>query len=137
MDELNYVPPESIGNTVRHYREKLSSFSKNADHIYESLTSRYQEIYRSKARIQEWEDELADISVQIQGKENMKQYEIELVDVKKRLKDLNDRKERLIREDATLKNDIERYKKVYDSLVAVSGKKQGNHAVYPVCGRNS
>lgn len=122
MDELNYVPPESIGNTVRHYREKLSSFSKNADHIYESLTSRYQEIYRSKARIQEWEDELADISVQIQGKENMKQYEIELVDVKKRLKDLNDRKERLIREDATLKNDIERYKKVYDSLVAVSGK---------------
>ena len=102
MDELNYVPPESIGNTVRHYREKLSSFSKNADHIYESLTSRYQEIYRSKARIQEWEDELADISVQIQGKENMKQYEIELVDVKKRLKDLNDRKERLIREDATL-----------------------------------
>lgn len=63
-----------------------------------------------------------NISVQIQGKENMKQYEIELVDVKKRLKDLNDRKERLIREDATLKNDIERYKKVYDSLVAVSGK---------------
>ena len=122
MNELNYVPPESIGNTVRHYREKLSSFSKNADHIYESLTSRYQEIYRSKARIQEWEDELADISVQIQGKENMKHYEIELVDVKKRLKDLNDRKERLIREDATLKNDIERYKKVYDSLVAVSGK---------------
>ena len=67
-------PPESIGNTVRHYREKLSSFSKNADHIYDSLTSRYQEIYRSKARIQEWEDELADISIQIRGKENMKQY---------------------------------------------------------------
>ena len=122
MEELNYVPPESIGNTVRHYREKLSSFSKNADHTYDSLTSRYQEIYRSKARIQEWDDELADISIQIKGKENMKQYETELVDVKKRLRELNDKKERLIRDDATLKNDIERYKKVYDSLVAVSGK---------------
>lgn len=122
MEELNYVPPESIGNTVRHYREKLNSFSRNADHTYDSLTSRYQEIYRSKARIQEWEDELADISVQIKGKENMKQYEVELTDVKKRLRDLNDKKERLIRDDATLKNDIERYKKVYDSLVAVSGK---------------
>lgn len=41
MEELNFVPPESIGNTVRHYREKLSTFSRNADHIYESLTSRY------------------------------------------------------------------------------------------------
>ena len=122
MEELNYVPPESIGNTVRHYREKLNSFSRNADHIYDSLTSRYQEIYRSKARIQEWDDELTDISVQIKGKENMKQYEVELTDVKKRLRDLNDKKERLIRDDATLKNDIERYKKVYDSLVAVSGK---------------
>lgn len=91
-------------------------------HTYDSLTSRYQEIYRSKARIQEWDDELTDISVQIKGKENMKQYEVELTDVKKRLRDLNDKKERLIRDDATLKNDIERYKKVYDSLVAVSGK---------------
>lgn len=122
MEELNFVPPESIGNIVRHYREKLLSFSKNADHIYDSLTSRYQEIYRSKARIQEWEDELADISVQIKGKEHMKRYEIELVDVKKRLRELNDKKERLIRDDAILKSDIERYKKVYDSLIAVSGK---------------
>lgn len=122
MDELNYVPPESIGNTVRHYRERLSSFSRNADQTYDSLTSRYQEIYRAKARIQEWEDELTDISAQIQGKESMRQYESELVDVKNRLKELNSKKERLIREDATLKGEIERYKKVYDSLIAVSGK---------------
>lgn len=122
MEELNYVPPESIGNTVRHFREKLSSFSRNADYAFESLTSRYQEIYRSKARIQEWEDELADISVQIKGKDNMKQYETELIDVKSRLRDLNAKKERLIRDDATLKSEIERYKKVYDSLIAVSGK---------------
>ncbi len=122
MEELNYVPPESIGNTVRHYREKLSSYSRNADHTYDSLSSRYQEIYRAKARIQEWEDEIADISIQIKGKESMKQYEAELVDIKNRLKDLNAKKERLIREDATLKSEIERYKKVYDSLIAVSGK---------------
>ena len=122
MEELNYVPPESIGNTVRHFREKLSSFSRNADYTFESLTSRYQEIYRSKARIQEWEDELADISVQIKGKDNMKQYETELIDVKSRLRDLNAKKERLIRDDATLKSEIERYKKVYDSLIAVSVK---------------
>ena len=122
MEELNYVPPESIGNTVRHYREKLNSFSRNAEHTYESLTSRYQAIYRYKARIQEWDDELADISVQIQGKENMKQYESELIDVKNRLKDLNAKKERLIRDDATLKSQIESYKKAYDSLIAVSGK---------------
>lgn len=122
MEELNYVPPESIGNTVRHYREKLASFSRNADYTFDSLKSRYQEIYRLKIRIQEWEDELADISVQIKGKDSMKKYETELLDVKGRLRDLNSKKEHLIRDDATQKNEIERYKKVYDSLIAVSGK---------------
>lgn len=122
VEELNYVPPESIGNTVRHYRDKLNTFSRDADYTYESLVSAYQEIYRAKARIQEWEDELADISLQIKGKENMKQYETELLDIKTRLKELHAKKERLIREDEKLKSEIERYKKVYDSLIAVSGK---------------
>ena len=122
MAELAYVPPESIGNTVRHYREKLSSFARPAERTFESLTERYESIYRSKTRIQDWEDELAEISGQIKGKENMRQYEAELVDVKTRLRDLSSKKERLIRDDAAQQNDIDRYKKVYDSLVAVSGK---------------
>lgn len=122
MEELNYVPPESIGNTVRNYKDKIAGFSRGVDSTYESLCSRYQEIYRAKTRIQEWEDQVLEISKQIQGKENMKQYESELVDIKKRLKDLHTKKEQLIRDDATLKSEIERYKKVYDSLVAVSGK---------------
>lgn len=122
MAELAYVPPESIGNTVRHYRDKLQSFSRPAERVYDSLTESFESVYRSKTRIQEWEDELLGISSQIKGKENMRQYEIELVDVKKRLRDLNAKKERLIRDDQAQKSDIDRYKKVYDSLVAVSGK---------------
>lgn len=122
IEELQYVPPESIGNTVRHYKEKLSNFSRYADRTYESLDLRYHEIFRSKTRIQEWEDELLEVSDQIKGKENMKQYEVELSDIKKRLRDLNNKKERLYVEDGGQKRDIESYKKVYDSLVAVSGK---------------
>ena len=68
MAELAYVPPESIGNTVRHYREKLSSFSRPAERTYDSLDERYKAILRSKGRIQDWEDELQSISDQISGK---------------------------------------------------------------------
>ena len=122
MDELNYVPPESIGNTVRHYRDTLSTFSRPAERTYESLQERYQSIYRSKTRIQEWDDEVIEISASIKGKENMRQYEAELSDIKTRLRSLNDKKERLIRDDAAQKSEIDRNKKVYDSLVAVSDK---------------
>lgn len=122
MDELSFVPPESIGNTVRHYREKLSSFSRPAERGYENLQNRYKEIYRYKTRIQDAEDELNSVSEQIKGKENMRRYEEELSDVKKRLRDQNDKKDRLIRDDAVQDGEISRNKKLYDSLAGASDK---------------
>src|SRR5699024_10038717 len=46
----------------------------------------------------------------------------ELTDIRSRLRDLHAKKDRLNRDIGALKGDIERYKKVYDSLTAVSGK---------------
>ena len=124
IEELSFVPPESIGNTVRHYRDKLDSFSRPADRTYSSLEERYKSILRSKNRIQEWEDESQDISNQILGQENMQRYESELSDIRKRLRDLHSKKDRLNRDDGAQKNETERYQKVYNSLTAVSGKNQ-------------
>ena len=122
MAELAYVPPESIGNTVRHYRERLSSFSRPAELIYSSLDERYRAILRSKSLIQEWEDEHQTIGTQISGKENMRRYEQELADIRVRLRDIHAKKDRLNRDDGALKSDIDRCKKLYDSLTAVSEK---------------
>ena len=122
MAELAYVPPESIGNTVRHYRERLSSFSRPAERTYSSLDERYRAILRSKNRIQEWEDEHQTIGTQISGKENMRRYEQELADIRVRLRDIHAKKDRLNRDDGALKSDIDRWKKLYDSLTAVSEK---------------
>ena len=124
MEELSFVPPESIGNTVRHYRDKLDSFSRPADGTYSSLKERYGSILRCKTRIQEWEDESQDISDQIAGKENMQQYESELSDIRGRLRELHEKKDRLNQEDGAQRNEIKSYQKLYNSLTAVSGKNQ-------------
>lgn len=122
MVEKDYALPESIGNTIRHYRDKLKNFSRPGKKIYDNLFERFEYVCSLKTHIQEWEDELSDTSDQIKGKENMRQYEIQLIDVKKRIDGLNARKEHLIRDDQTQKGSIDRYQKVYDSLAAVSGK---------------
>ena len=121
-EELAYVPPENIGNTVRHYRDKLSIFSRSADTTYDSITNRYAEIHRLMDRIQDMEDDLQRISESIKDTENMAQYEADLLDTKKRLRELNAKKERLIRDDGSYKQTIDSCQKLYDSLVAVSGK---------------
>ena len=120
--EMAFVPPESIGTTVRNYKDRLSSFSKASDKIFNGIKSRYEELLRSRNRVQDWNDELVEISEKIKGKDSMSTYEAELLDVKGRLRDQQAKRERLIREDESKKNDIERYQKMYDGLLAVSGK---------------
>ena len=122
--EKKYVPPESIGTTVRNYRDRLSAFSSGYERIYESINTRYEELYRSKARIQEWNDDLEEISEKIKGKdgEKIKRLEKELLDIKNRLRELNAKKEKLIRDDEAKRQEIERFQKISDGLIAVSGK---------------
>lgn len=122
VEQLSFVPPESIGNTVHHYRSKLSIFLEKANMPYDSLNILYKEILRAQSRIYECQEELADINSQIDGKENMAHYNEELHDVKKRLRDFNRKKEQLISNDGGHIKDIDTYKKIYESLVAVSSK---------------
>ena len=120
--ELAYVPPESIGYTVRHYREKLDTFSNSADRIYEYLTDHCKNVMNSKERINDWSDTLYEISNRIKGKENMKKYEVELSDVNNRIYEQNRKKENLLSDDGFQKNEMERYKKIYDKLISTSSK---------------
>ena len=122
MDEMHYVPPESIGITVRHYRDRLKLFSRDGARVYENIRQRYEEIHRCKERIAEWEDDLADLRQKISGKENMARYENEHADIRKRLRELNATKDSLNRRDGALARDIESYQKIYDSLTARSQK---------------
>jgi DNA sulfur modification protein DndD len=120
--EIPFTPPEHIGTTIRNYKERLTAFISGNSRIFDSISTRYEELYRSKALVQEWNDELEDISERIKGKENMERFERELIDIKNRLRELNAKKERLIRDDEAKKQEIERFQKIYDGLIAVSGK---------------
>ncbi|WP_226537433.1 AAA family ATPase [Fictibacillus halophilus] len=122
MYELEFLPPQSIGTIIRNFREKIEMYHSTNTSYFNNLQSKYEDIFRSKNRIQEWQDEVNEISDEIKDKVNMKKYEDELVDVKNRLRDFNNKKERLISEDGGCASEIERYQKVYDSLIAVSGK---------------
>lgn len=122
MAEIKYVPPESIGNTVRLYRERLKSLSHSSERTYDRLKQLCESIEHSKSRIHDWEYELEDCRKKISGKENMARYESELADIRYRLRELEAKKSRLYQDDGAQKRDIEQYQKIYDSLTANSAK---------------
>lgn len=122
MAEIKFVPPESIGITVRNYRQMLRNFSKSFDRIYDRLAEIHDNIEYSKSRIQDLQYEVDDYSKKIVGKENMSKFENELTNIKRRLKELESKKEDLIQKDGALENEINQYQKLYDALIASSEK---------------
>lgn len=122
LEEMRFVPPESIGNTVRNYLSQMKTYSNSTDAFMQSINSRYNELYRSKARVIEYTAEVEEISEQIKGAANVRDYEIELQEVKSRLKEFNAKKDAAIRAEISTEKDIENKQKLYDSLIAKNEK---------------
>ena len=67
----------------------MKSYAGSTDAFMQSINSRYNELYRSKARVLEYAAEIEEISDQIKGAESVRNYEIELQEVKSRLKEFS------------------------------------------------
>ena len=124
MEQIKFVPPESIGTTIKNFKKDIQQYDKiNAnDRFFQTIQSRIADILRFKNRIQEWEEEIVDIEQQIEGKDDAKKYQIELNDVKTRLKEKTKAKELAIAKIAEAESRKERFKKIYDTLIAKSDK---------------
>ncbi|MCF2657510.1 AAA family ATPase [Lacrimispora saccharolytica] len=121
MEELKYVPPESIGTTIKNYKKAIKQYGRMAAGYVEGLDSKIKAISRSSDRIDEWQEEITAISAKISDT-NFAPIEEELSDVKARLKDEEDKKLSKIREDDDCKRNVEKYKNIYERLTSSSAK---------------
>lgn len=124
MEQIKFVPPESIGTTIKNFKKDIRNYDKinTNDRFYLSIQSRIADALRFRSRIQEWEEEISDIEKQIEGKEDAKKYQLELNDVKNRIKEKTKTKELAIAKIAEADSRKERFKKIYDTLIAKSDK---------------
>ena len=122
IKEKQYLPPQSIGTMIRIFTKELSVYKSSANICFDNVKNNYTDIHRYKGRIQEWEDEVEDISKKIQGKDNVAKYEQELRDVKGRLRENCEKRENLNMDIGACCNEIDRYQKLYESLSTASGK---------------
>lgn len=124
MEQIKFVPPESIGTTIKNFKKDIANYDKvnSNDRFYQTIQSRIADILRYKNRIQEWEEEISNIEKEIEGKEDAKKYQIELNDVKTRLKEKTKIKEQAIAKIAEAESRKDRFKKIYDTLIAKSDK---------------
>lgn len=121
-EEMRYCPPENIGSAVRHFREDLAVFKSDPDEVMESVENAWVNISAAKIRIQDSQDAISDIEERIAGKGNIGNLQLELNNVKQRIKDLNEKRDSLIKEKGEKSKEIEHCKKTYDTYAMASEK---------------
>lgn len=122
VEQIKYVPPESIGTTIRNFKKDVKFHDTINNTFYNDIETKVGEIMRYKKRIADWEDEVEQLEKKIEGKENAKDYQLELNDVKGKIKERTGTKESAIANKAKADARKDRFKKIYDALILKSDK---------------
>lgn len=124
IEQIKYVPPEAIGTTIKNFKKDIKMYDRNNvnNRFYDTLQSRIKKILQLKKNIEDWEEEVSAIEQQIEGKEDARSYQIQLNDVNTRLNAKRNEESKAIATIAEADSRKERFKKVYDQLIAKSDK---------------
>jgi len=122
MKESDYLPPQSIGTSIRLFREQMKMYQKGSENYHGNIERKFIDICAYRDRIQNWEDDVEEISIKIKGKDNFAKYENELSDVKVRLRRFYDESESISRDEGACANEIEKAHKSYNSFVSATSK---------------
>lgn len=124
IEQIKYVPPEAIGTTIKNFKKDIKMYDRNNvnNRFYDTLQSRIKKILQLKKNIEDWEEEVSAIEQQIEGKEDARSYQIQLNDVNTRLNAKRNEESKAIAKIAEADSRKERFKKVYDQLIAKSDK---------------
>lgn len=121
-EEMRYCPPESIGTAVRNYRNELGHFRGDQDEILQGMQDRRANIFLTTERIQEKDEQIDQLSEQLKGIPDLSKYESARDDVKKQLRAEHKKRDSLVGEDTSKRNEIDRYQKIYDATASTSDK---------------
>lgn len=131
-EEMKYCPPESIGNSVRNYRDVLRAHRGDQAAVLAGMNDRQASIRSALARIQDNEDRIEELSVNISRAADLGKYENERNHVKGQLKVLETKRINLLAEQKDLDNKIESSKKLHDkvSIVTEKNRKVATYIAY-------
>lgn len=121
-EEMRYCPPESIGNSVRNYRDALRAHRCDQDAVMAGMRDRQATIRAALARIQDNEDRIEELSGIIGRAADLGKYENERNHVKAQLKVLETKRINLLAEQRELDGKIESSRKKHGTLSVVTEK---------------
>ena len=120
-EELKFVPPESLGTTIKNFKKSLTVFNKMSNGYYEDLKAKMESQKRSYERIDHWEEEIDATKAKISSTDYAYIEEEKNV-VLSNLQDETEKKEEKLREKVATEESIKKFRGIYEKLTSSSMK---------------
>lgn len=88
LEEINFLPPESIGNIIRNFKEKTEFMISASQNYSSNLESNYKSVLYRKNKIAELEDEIDSIKTELKGQDSVSKYQETLTDTENKIQQL-------------------------------------------------
>jgi len=122
LEEINYLPPESIGNLIRGFKEKTQTMMSVSDGYFSNLKTNYQDVVMSKQKITDFEDEIEGIKIKIKEQDSVKKYQDDLSDTENKIKQINELLKSLDKSIWEQEKNIDENQKIYNNNIGASEK---------------
>ncbi len=124
LEEILFLPPESIGTLLRMFKDKMDMHSSSGTNYFDILEGSYKNIIDANQKIGEIEDEIQVINDDIleQGQDDIKKHQQDLMEAENKKKILVEDIEDLIEKIGGYKNSIKQDRASYDKDISASSK---------------
>lgn len=80
IEEINFLPPESIGNLIRNFKEKTEIMLSSNQNYLPNLEVSYKNVLQTRRKISELQAEIESITSDLREQESAKKYQESLSD---------------------------------------------------------
>lgn len=88
LEEIRYLPPESIGTLVNNFKQAADMHIKSGENYYSLLENQYKYIVGHKDKIGELKEEIQAINDQLSGEESVAKHHEDLMHAEEKLQNL-------------------------------------------------
>jgi len=122
MDELQFLPPESIGNLIRNFKEKTNIMIGASENYFENLNSHFKSILIRQNKISELEDEIESIKSNLKDRDSVRKHQENLTEIENKITNIENLLESLKKQIWDQDKIIETNHKTYSNNIGASEK---------------
>ena len=124
LEEINFLPPESIGNLIRNFKEKTNLMLSVSENYFLNLDNSYKNISKTRSKISDLEFDIENIKTDLKEQDSVRKHQENLTDKENKIQQLQTLLQTIEKQIWEQERIIETNKNTYSNNIGVSEKNE-------------